>query len=1106
MRELLKPYNGVNGFNYICILATEILGWDNLANLPKLFSGFESILMTLPAEAATAVRNLRLAGIAPVSEREIHIQADQYQSHHEAGDKHFPQRFTITDKLDVSRHWTQVIPADVRAAIDSLTIDLPVRIRDLPGYHDPSLPSEVRPNGAAGIHIAPLGFLPPPHPVFPAIRDGSPIGPVDWSELVEIAKDFDRMDQEAGRQPADAQAWYSRLHTSEGDPAVALFKANDQGLAETEQLELKGIQQLIGLPGSGKTTLLILLAAYLSRGQHRACFLFPSIEVATNFIETLARYGVDVALLAGRGEASRNSHARKFARAVGEVNNGFGETRHVARYFATNCALGGFASQEAHAFPHENPPCDAVWQMATLKQKATARACALAGCCGYQYQERQLGENRLWAGHVLSMDRVTSPLFFPDHLRHFELIARTADLLVIDECDDAQNNLDARSAPSIKLTGSEKSLLATMFDGVALPPAQGRSDFHPAYHRTLQFGLAVERLITRLSRLADAAPAFLVKHANSLHTQTSLLRDIFYNGRGEDDPQAENNLLAIENIWDSVVKQVVFRHGPTHEDADNDGVLGRDRVIEDAANLMALPVGEITDFYDQLLEAVNLYHIREDSIGTRRRIEEVLRSAPNMESPLDGEVFSHTAGLLTATSLLVMQYFGLARHLPSLIAAGIVKSDVAVSRVSLDMQALVPESLAGRMSGVRYTLPENGKPDVELVGFFGTPRLLPQRMHALSEGHLAVLLTSATSMLEQSPSFHSMQRPDYVLRRIVNEQDWSGSRYAFLPKYDPRDKSTPLRFSGADMDKRDAILLKIVDQLLGDGLRSNVDSAIADNDVQEDGVHRRAAFVVNSYDQCAMLNQHIQARYPAWRNRVRYLTQARPSGQTGPQAVSAAEVEKLGGDDTWDLLIFPMNAIGRGVNVVFQYGPRRNQAMLGSLFFLTRPHPRSDSIQLIQGILGRASAIFDQRSFPDTATALNALDEERRETRKLVKTLLRTPLIASRLGAHAEPFVADQMIMILQTIGRAMRGGCPAFAYFVDAAWAPNAAKGVVDTKSSSMLVMMQDILNQCLNHPDPVAKECYADLYKPFAIPLGKLTDNLRVITHEHSGQYDVA
>ena len=77
---------------------------------------------------------------------------------------------------------------------------------------------------------------------------------------------------------------------------------------------------------------------------------------------------------------------------------------------------------------------------------------------------------------------------------------------------------------------------------------------------------------------------------------------------------------------------------------------------------------------------------------------------------------------------------------------------------------------------------------------------------------------------------------------------------------------------------------------------------------------------------------------------------------------------------------------------------------------------------------------------------------------------------------------------ILQTIGRTMRGDCPAFVHFVDAAWAPRSASGAVDSARSSMLLMMREILAECLSHPDAAIRQCYENLYRSFSIPLSNI------------------
>jgi hypothetical protein len=83
LREPLAPYRGVNALNYLCILANDLIGEGSLRKLPTLLAGFESVLTTLPAAAARAVRNLRLAGYAPTTLRELRLMVDAYKQHHE---------------------------------------------------------------------------------------------------------------------------------------------------------------------------------------------------------------------------------------------------------------------------------------------------------------------------------------------------------------------------------------------------------------------------------------------------------------------------------------------------------------------------------------------------------------------------------------------------------------------------------------------------------------------------------------------------------------------------------------------------------------------------------------------------------------------------------------------------------------------------------------------------------------------------------------------------------------------------------------------------------------------------------------------------------------
>ncbi len=1137
MREPLAPYRGVDAVNYLCLVAMDLLGQKSLRGLPPLLSGFESVLATLPPAAARALRNLRLAGCAPTTLRDLRLMVEAYRRHHERRERErraardttrtstdgaarfsanggtrrsadvanrgedteergFEARFKISDDLSVEKRWNQLVPDDIREALQSLTNRMPPRTRPRVPSHDPGRAAEIR-NKASGFEarVQALGFVPPPTPMFDLGRRPQALAPIRWDELVAIADRFDAMDVASSRQREGERSWYYRLHDETDERRVILYKTDRDGLVATDVLDLSGIRHLIGLPGAGKTTLLYLLAAHVQERGYRACFLFPSIEVSTGFVEKLHQYDVGAALVFGQSESARHRHVANFGASLSGLNKGLGVKRSVALSFSTNCALAAFASAEEEEFPHEDPPCRVLEQERTKDNRRGGAQCALASVCGRQFAERELVGASIWVGHVLSTDRRLSGLFSETEITYFELIARTFDLLVVDECDGTQSTLDERGTPLMKLSGDDSSVWSRLIEDLHGRAARGRNAFvsrtqiPTMLEMTGRFGRAAERLTARVMHFRDD---FRKTHDRMLLTTVSIIADLF-EAQDEAGPKDYGAQDALEKIWDLAAKRVAFRSRVPAEvdeaEEDPETPTDRDRALQEAAELAAVDIESMRAFYDALLGAIEEWDL-DGTEGALREVAAVLRAAPGLRSNHDDVRFLEYTGLLTTVSLLVLQHFGLAPHLRMLNAQGLIGADVFEQRPSRDALALLPETLVGRLSGVRYMLSDEGDVDISHIGFVGTPRLLAQRMHELGledgEGP-AVLLTSATSMLEQSPSFHINVGPHYVLNRPRAEGGWAGSKYRFLPQLDPRDDKRYLRFSGSRMSQRERILKAMVEQLFRGGALGDVEAALRSNDVV-DGIGRKVGFVLNSYEQCRIVFDYIMAQSPQWRGRVRYLVRPAPHGSVPEFGLTASEVEVLGTDRNWDLLIFPMTAIGRGVNLVYRFGPRVDQAMLGSLFFLTRPHPRMDSLQLLQGLIGRASEEFDQAQFGSTAQALEHLRQARNRESRAIKHLLRLPLSAQRLGEHAKAFVADQMIMILQTIGRAMRGDCPAFVYFVDEAWAPRSAREERDTERSSMLVMMRRIMRECLNHPNAARRQCYENLYTSFSIPLERM------------------
>jgi hypothetical protein len=262
VRERLEPYRGVNAVNYLCLVATELLGDTHLRRIPALASGFDSILNTLPVAANRALRNVRLSGYAPTTVRELRLMVDAYKRHHERREQErrrnleraqrngngrpaddeedgFDQRFLITDDLATTKRWGQIVPEDVRAALQALTSKLPPRRAPKYVRHDAAAPAQIR-QKTTGFEavVTPIDFTPPAPPAHDLTRAPRALSPIQWEDLAQIANRFDEMDRAAGRQGPTGRAWYGRLYDADGARRVVLYGAKPSGLAATDVLEL----------------------------------------------------------------------------------------------------------------------------------------------------------------------------------------------------------------------------------------------------------------------------------------------------------------------------------------------------------------------------------------------------------------------------------------------------------------------------------------------------------------------------------------------------------------------------------------------------------------------------------------------------------------------------------------------------------------------------------------------------------------------------------------------------------------------------------------------------------------------------------------------------
>ncbi len=1116
MRETTHLYRGIDRLNYLCV-AARLLGFNTLTPMPVLLSGFTTVTRhTAHPQGELILANLRHLGQAVTTRKGLIRLAQKYSDYHDlrdAGqlgfgeDLGFDRRFVIDRNLTFQTGWGTLAPYDItdlEALLVSLFLDKPVQQPTA----TPTQAISIAPRSEAiEDYRGTVSELPstlPPAPQHDMTRTPAAHFRLSWTDILAEADDMDRVEHARGLEP---MYWRARLEDPEtGAARAALKRPGASGLEDADAIEFDGVKHLIGLPSAGKTTLLHIMARAFKRHGVRALFLFPSIQVTAAFIERLDQLDCPVGLLVGQSENTRRRHTNRLAERLSSDPAGIGASAPSARLFGTNCTLAAFASEDDAPFPHMAPPCRRLRQEGGGR-RPREKLCPLASVCGRHAGARELVEHDIWAGHIASTDTEIPPHFSPVRLRYFEHVARSFDIVIVDEADGAQQILDDQGSAALKLYGHSDALTTTITNHIQARASRGDNAMlndvavHNFSNEAGRLEITAKTAVPVLA--TDCSEPVVRRFQGQLLTTARLFASLYPAPAGDDAAQERSE--QIELVWTQAAKNAVY-----NPDADQAEDFGGDDIpldVDRAAAVLGVPRADILSLIEALTADMRAW-MRFESIRDKRERCAAMIKRFTTRFPAGAAdppaIVRDMFTLAFVVTMLTLQYQRIAPRVREMIARGVLPDDIAETTPSRDLMNKLPESLVGSFTGVRYELDGTDRRQLELqfIAFESAPRMLLYRWGDMlsHEGRSgpAVLLTSATSWFEASPSHHISVAPNYLLARSEGANAWDNSVYRFLP-LEARDGSGEmLNVSGAGF-RREENLLAIVEGLLQapPSGSSIVDGAINSADVVEvDGemIPRAAALVVNSFAQVAAVMDFIENRFgSAVADRCRGITSMIPDGKRGRRFATAGRVESLGADMSWDILIFPMNAIGRGVNIVFGGGPRAGQARIGSIFFLIRPHPTADSLNFVQALSGRSVLDFEQSGpYADLDQALDAYAHARRTAYAKLSDVISRPLAISHLGPLARPFTADIMVGVQQTIGRAMRGDRPAFVYFVDTAWAPRTARGGRDTARTSMLYMMNDILSEMMSHPDPGLKAVHEQLYSSFQIPLSRMIQEI--------------
>ncbi len=894
---------------------------------------------------------------------------------------------------------------------------------------------------------------------------------VSWDALLETAHWMDAYLTEKRQKRSVRRQILERVQ-------LEMFDADHTALQPTRQFQLDGIMHLIGMVSSGKSTLMDVLAVWMAREGLHCTLVVGDVMGALERAQLFADLGLRVAPILG--SSNRERHINRLHRMVATSHPpGALSQHHVGfRWLSSACPLDGLRDT-GDPLPMGQQPClhlYAAGKQDDAENDQKVRACPLYSVCPFHEAQRDLVNASIWIATPASLvyTRV-APQINPEQLRFAELVYRRSDLVIVDEADQVQMQLDNVFSPNQTLVSrSADAWLGRLSQQVLMQlNREGRSQ------------LAEVRVAT-WCQAHDMAQAAASRVYALLLQEKPLRREI------EQDYFTEWLLL----------ERLAFRMSGEPEHRDQDAHFTH--LMGGFTEFLTDPLGErskhpFVSWARQTLTITNADQLREE-LATW--IEHHAAPTATIQTERAQLALILEFALLVAILSNRLEY--LQREWRSVegpldLESG---SSALFHRPPEDYRAVIPTSPIGNVLAFQYVRPADDTQAAGDLRFFrclGVGRWLLLHLHDLFAGDgMAgphVLLLSGTSWAGTSPRYHIQVPVAGVLRAPVAEIA-AIHESVFQTKFVTDRTGNLVRVSGTYGHGRVNALHVILQNLAKRAGPSGKGASHLEQvrDRLPKG-RQRVLLLVGSYDEARRAREFLENTRPDWRERILHLVpdddRFDSQWQSSQVGLQRGMVSRFAETDAW-ILVAPLLAVERGHNILNE----DNQAAIGAVYFLVRPHPRPDDMSYaIQSINQWAVA---QHNNVDWFEEQSRLEHDGHQLSTIGHTfrsaaygrwryLLRMPMIYSTLPVQERDAVTwSQLVTIWQVIGRLVRGGSPAQVFFCDAAFDPGAYQSEDDPIAAgvSLLTGMIDVLHPYFDKTNttiaPADKVLVDTLYGP--------------------------
>lgn len=907
-------------------------------------------------------------------------------------------------------------------------------------------------------------------------KSSNPPISIKWSDLLLTARWMDEVLTKNGDEN-DAY-WEARLK----GVRVEIFTP-DNKLCEARELTIQGMMNLIGMVSSGKTTLITVLSVWAARQNYHITLIVGDVISALDRAQLFSILGIKAAPVLGA--SNRERHMNRLHRIMRTENPELPlQQNHKGfDWLSTSCALNGLHDQMTTIDVHDRPCLDlrATTNGEDGNGHIETFACPVFSHCTFHQAQQDLVDANIWIATPASLVYTgIAPQINRERIRFAELVYRRSHLVIADEADQVQVQLDNIFSPNQTLASRGHSAWFNQLSQQVLPKLnqEGRAQ------------LSEENVEAWCSSHEMAQMA--INRVYAMLLQEKALRS-----------EIEQDYFT---AW-MILEKLSTRFSGTGLENRHDNAIYRsfmtifEQFLED-------PLGERFDTQLAILAQQSITH--SDKARNRDRIVQWIEAQKN--NIVTGDVEIRTAALLLEFALVVAV---LSDRLDRLLrdwkyAESALQLDGASSiifhRPPDDYSAVIPVSPMGNVLAFQYIRSSLNEPgDLRFFRCLGVGRWLLLHLNDLFFGDgIAgphVVLFSGTSWAGKSPSYHIqlpvagvLHAPGAEVKAITED-----SVFEFQPIYDKNGQ--PIRVSGKSGNARLNSMYEILSYYARrGGVRHDKPSRFERQCETLSDSRKRILILVGSYAEARYAREYIEDIRSDWRGQVLNLVpdddEFESTWQGDSSSLQRGLVHQLAQTQSW-ILIAPLLAVERGHNILNEH----NQAAIGAVYFLIRPHPRPDDIGFAIQSINRWAV--EEYTNPDWGLSNDKATQHRvlatgKQFRKAAfdrwRYLLHLPIVYSTLPQRErEAIIWSQLVTIWQVIGRLIRGGSSAKVYFCDAAFALNTASNEEkrEVASSSLLVGIIQVLRPYFAETSDISirdKVLVQTLYGPFYRALSKM------------------